>query len=596
MFADLDKDLHFGYQRNGSLVLATNQEEKDHLQVLYDRGVTNGVKNLRIIEQRELFELEPNVNPKCIAALLSPDAGNLIPYEYTIAAMENAVDNGVEVRIRREVQEINASPVFDNDGEFEITAKYWEPAPYVQAAGGVDKIRKGLLRGTSTPANEVIAQLIWIMIVLAGVSGVGTEYGLLPQLLAHPDVQKHLAQVDQEYAYLVENAKLIITSIIGLYMVLDMFLSKMSSGDNVGKVAVVTKDSEGSGGTKVSIEDMKVGGSGSCGAMNGVTVAHEVYKCKYVINCAGSYSDKIANMIGDNSFKIKPRLGDYLLMNRNQGHLTNHTLFPCPGKYGKGVLVQTTLWGNLILGPTARDVHNEEHMAESITDVTKFILYKCRQLVPSFDPKEVIHAFCGARAKSDRGDWIIEPSDVHPRFIHVAGIDSPGLAGSPAIAIEAVRLLTEQGLVLKPNTTFNPKRAPIIVPKVGFKALAPDGSLKPIRAGPVGKYTDPNENIVCKCEKVTESEIVTALHRGLPVDSTQSMRKRTRGGMGHCQAEKENYNCECRIANIIARELKYDHEDKVGRRPWPATSSLPQRWITEEHKENFKDLWSGVGQ
>ena len=595
MFADLDKDLHFGYQRNGSLVLATNQEEKDHLQVLYDRGVTNGVKNLRIIEQRELFELEPNVNPKCIAALLSPDAGNLIPYEYTIAAMENAVDNGVEVRIRREVQEINASPVFDNDGEFEITAKYWEPAPYVQAAGGVDKIRKGLLRGTSTPA-EVIAQLIWIMIVLAGVSGVGTEYGLLPQLLAHPDVQKHLAQVDQEYAYLVENAKLIITSIIGLYMVLDMFLSKMSSGDNVGKVAVVTKDSEGSGGTKVSIEDMKVGGSGSCGAMNGVTVAHEVYKCKYVINCAGSYSDKIANMIGDNSFKIKPRLGDYLLMNRNQGHLTNHTLFPCPGKYGKGVLVQTTLWGNLILGPTARDVHNEEHMAESITDVTKFILYKCRQLVPSFDPKEVIHAFCGARAKSDRGDWIIEPSDVHPRFIHVAGIDSPGLAGSPAIAIETVRLLTEQGLVLKPNTTFNPKRAPIIVPKVGFKALAPDGSLKPIRAGPVGKYTDPNENIVCKCEKVTESEIVTALHRGLPVDSTQSMRKRTRGGMGHCQAEKENYNCECRIANIIARELKYDHEDKVGRRPWPATSSLPQRWITEEHKENFKDLWSGVGQ
>ena len=595
MFADLDKDLHFGYQRNGSLVLAMSQEEKDHLQVLYERGVTNGVKNLRIIEQRELFELEPNVNPKCIAALLSPDAGNLIPYEYTIAAMENAVDNGVEVRIRREVQEINASPVFDNDGEFEITAKYWEPAPYVQAAGGVDKIRKGLLRGTSTPA-EVIAQLIWIMIVLAGVSGVGTEYGLLPQLLAHPDVQKHLAQVGQEYSFLVENAKLIITSIIGLYMVLDMFLSKMSSGDNVGKVAVVTKDSVGSGGAKVSIEDMKVGGSGSCAAMNGVTVAHEVYKCKYVINCAGSYSDKIANMIGDNSFKIKPRLGDYLLMNRNQGHLANHTLFPCPGKYGKGVLVQTTLWGNLILGPTARDVHNEEHMAESITDVTKFILYKCRQLVPSFDPKEVIHAFCGARAKSDRGDWIIEPSDVHPRFIHVAGIDSPGLAGSPAIAIETVRLLTEQGLILKPNTTFNPKRAPIIVPKVGFKALAPDGSLKPIRAGPVGKYTDPNENIVCKCEKVTESEIVTALHRGLPVDSTQSMRKRTRGGMGHCQAEKENYNCECRIANIIARELKYDHEDKVGRRPWPATSSLPQRWITEEHKENFKDLWSGVGQ
>lgn len=379
-------------------------------------------------------------------------------------------------------------------------------------------------------------------------------------------------------------------------MMLHMLQSnKYADGTGSGKIADVQSDSVGTGGSVVSVEDMMIGGSGSCNVMKGVTIAMETYKSKYLINCAGSYSDKIANMIGDHSFKIKPRLGDYLLLNRNQGHLANHTLFPCPGKYGKGVLVQTTLWGNLILGPTARDYYNVEHMAETIEDVQKFILYKCRQLVPSFDPKEVIHAFCGARAKSDRGDWIIEASELHNRFINVAGIDSPGLAGSPAIAIEAVRLLAEAGLELVPNPTFNPKRAPIIVPKVGFKALAPDGSLTPIRAGPVGKYTDPAENIVCKCEKVTEAEIVTALHRGLPVDSTQSMRKRTRGGMGHCQADKENYNCECRIANIIARELKYDNEDKVGRRPWPATSSLPQRWINEEQKEKLHDLWEGVG-
>ena len=595
MFADLDRDLHFGYQKNGSLVLATNEEEKQHLQVLYDRGVTNGVKNLRIIDKKELFKLEPAVNPNCIAALHSPDAGNLIPYEYTIAAMENAVDNGVEVRIRRQVEHINACPTFDNDGEFEVIAKYWEPSSYVKACGGVDKVRKDLLKGTSTFA-QVIAQFIWISVVLGGLSGLGTEYGLLPHVMARPEIQKLMAQVDQEYAFVVDNAQLIITAVVGLFMMLDTLRSFQTNEGSGRKAAEVKKDSVGTGGSKVSIDDMKVGGSGSCNVMNGEAVATETYRSKYVINCAGSYSDKIANMIGDHSFKIKPRLGDYLLMNRNQGHLANHTLFPCPGKYGKGVLVQTTLWGNLILGPTARDVHNEEHMAQSITDVTKDILKKCRQLVPSFDPKEVIHAFCGARAKSDRGDWIIEASEVHPRFINVAGIDSPGLAGSPAIAVEAVRLLTEGGLILKPNPSFNPKRAPIIVPKVGFKALAPDGTLKAIKAGPVGKYTDPNENIVCKCEKVTEAEIVTAIHRGLPVDSTQAMRKRTRGGMGHCQAEKENYNCECRIANIIARELKYDHEDKVGRRPWPATSSLPQRWITDEHKEKFHELWASVGQ
>jgi glycerol-3-phosphate dehydrogenase len=169
----------------------------------------------------------------------------------------------------------------------------------------------------------------------------------------------------------------------------------------------------------------------------------------------------------------------------------------------------------------------------------RFILSKCRQLVPSFDPKEVIHAFCGARAKSDRGDWVIEPSSVHPRFINIGGIDSPGLAGSPAIALEAVRLLVASGLKLEVNQAFHPKRAPIIVPKSGFKALAADGTLKPIKAGPVGKFTDPQENIVCKCEKVTEAEVITALHRSLPVDSTQGVRKRTRAGMGHCQANEE---------------------------------------------------------
>jgi L-2-hydroxyglutarate oxidase LhgO len=123
-----------------------------------------------------------------------------------------------------------------------------------------------------------------------------------------------------------------------------------------------------------------------------------------------THSDKISGMIGDNSFTVKPRLGDYILLNRNQGHLTSHTLFPCPGKLGKGVLVQTTLWGNLILGPTARDTYLPEVMAETAEDIQTFILSKCKALVPTFDPKEVIHAFRGARAKSTRGDWVIEPS------------------------------------------------------------------------------------------------------------------------------------------------------------------------------------------
>ena len=101
MFSKLDEELHFGYQKNGSLVVATNSDEEKVLHELKARGDKNGVKNLEIIQKEKLFELEPHLNPDCIAALRSPDAGNLIPYEFAVALMENAVDNGIELRIRR---------------------------------------------------------------------------------------------------------------------------------------------------------------------------------------------------------------------------------------------------------------------------------------------------------------------------------------------------------------------------------------------------------------------------------------------------------------------------------------------------------------
>jgi len=205
----------------------------------------------------------------------------------------------------------------------------------------------------------------------------------------------------------------------------------------------------------------------------------------------------------------------------------------------------------------------------------KYIITKCRELVPSFDIKEVIHTFAGARAKNSTGDWVIGISHTSPHFINVAGIDSPGLAGSPAIALEVIRLLKEVGLVMPVNDHFNPIRAPIVIPKDGWRG---------IKAGPIGKVINPKENIICKCEKVTEYEVMTALHRSLPIDSTQAIRKRTRAGMGVCQGDVENYNCECRVADVIARETGLP-PSVIGRRPWPATSSLPSRWLTDEQKE-----------
>lgn len=579
MFEALDKELRFGYQKNGSLVLATSPAEVEILHDLKKRGKTiqivycifhsyschiqsnhhksclnvgdiNGVKRLKILNKEELFAMEPAVNPNSIGALYSPDAGNAIPYEYAIALAENAVDNGVEIRIRREVLSIDKNA----DQSFSIKVRHWEPQNFMESKKKYDDGNKGL------STRQIFLQtsiLLSTMITIA--MGV---YMVRDQKL-NPDKREQAAMVTTAL------------TASGFILLASLVTSFLSPGGNPGKAygklpfqKIVEKVSkpEGQGGTKVEVDDMFKGGSGSSRIVKGVTAGEETISAKYIINCAGGASDKIAKMIGDDSFYIKPRLGDYLLLNRNQGHLTSKTIFPCPDPVlGKGVLVQTTLWGNLILGPTARDMHTPEAKGMTNAEVQEYILSKCKNLVPYFDPRETFHAFCGARAKNSRGDWVIERSAKDGSFIHAAGIDSPGLAGSPAIALEIVKLLEEAGCIMKKDPTFNPNRAPIITPKKGFRGL---------KMGPIGKNdstgiamsADDEEkrmasNIICKCEKVTELEVVRALRRSLPIDSTQAIRKRTRAGMGHCQGDQGNYDCESRVKAIIARECAVAAEE-----------------------------------
>lgn len=463
----------------------------------------------------------------------------------------------MELRIRREVTGIE--PIKDG---FQLTVNYWEPKAYVTAMR-----EKGIVSLTST--EMVIVGLLPIIGVSLGIWLGVIQPFFIRRLITFVIALLLLAALSHKYLVPASVYVRPHTPVKTLVM----------------KAGVL----EGQGGPKVSVDDMKVGGSGSRAIQQGRTMNIETVKTKYVINCAGSYSDKIAKMIGDKSFRIKPRLGDYILLNRNQGYLTTKTLFPCPDPVlGKGVLVQTTLWGNLILGPTARDMYKPEAANMSASEIQKYILSKCKNLVPSFDAKETIHAFCGARSKSDRGDWIIENSTVDGRMIHVAGIDSPGLAGSPAIAIEVMKLLEESGCKLTKDVTFNPRRAPIITPKNGMKGL---------KMGPPGKndsydqthVQNMSKNVICKCEKVTELEVVRAIRRSLPIDSTQAIRKRTRAGMGHCQGDPENYNCEARVKAIIARELGTPMS-LLGGRPWPATSSLSQRWPGKAELEDLETL------
>ena len=263
MFPALDNDLHFGYQLTGSLVVARSKEDFEHLEELKKRGATNGVKNLEIIGEAELKKKEPHIHPDSIGALFSPDAGTLIPYEYTIALAENAADNGVEIRIRRQVDAIAKN----DNGLFEIDVDHWEPKSFVESRNLLTKLT-------------------------GAVKGLGNYFGGIGEFGPW-----------QKFPALVK------------------------------------------GEQKVDVESMKVGGSGSKKAMEGATVGREKVRAKYIVNAAGGASDKISAMIGDASFKVKPRVGEYVLLRKNQGHLCNHILFPCPGPYGKGILVQKTLWG-----------------------------------------------------------------------------------------------------------------------------------------------------------------------------------------------------------------------------------------------------------
>lgn len=528
-----------------------------------------------MVEKDELFEMEPHVHPESIAALYSPDAGNIIPYEYTIALAENAVENGVEIRIRREVVAIS----IEEDGEmFCLHARHWEPKSYktlmMQSRAPDPSVAKAKEESKASARRENA--------VLFAISSVAVAVAIKINVPRIAILLRLPAETANTFCYsaIVVIWGLLYFAFYGLVWLAPSNASESSTKQPLEFHANQAPGPVGSGGTAITPEEMMVGGSGSCSAMKGDTVEIEAIRARFVVNCAGSASDKVAAMIGDKSFKIKPRLGDYILLHKDQGHLAKSTIFPCPGPLGKGVLVQSTLWGNLILGPTARDIHLPEVMSQTPEDIQSFIFSKCKEIVPGFDPRQAIHAFSGLRAKSDRGDWIIESSKVHPRFVLAAGIDSPGLAGSPSIALEVVRLLRDAGFSAGIDGNFNPVRHPVIVPKAGWKGIS---------AGPLGKFTDPKKNVICKCEKVTEDEVLTALYGPLPVDSTQAIRKRTRAGMGHCQGDEGNYDCERRVAGIIARELGLPVQE-IGRRPWPATSTLPQRWITDEHREALAKL------
>lgn len=267
----------------------------------------------------------------------------------------------------------------------------------------------------------------------------------------------------------------------------------------------------------------------------------ETYQGKYVINAAGVFSDEIAKMVGDHSFEILPRSGEYILFTRGTGDPINTVIFQLPTKFGKGVLVASTYYGNLLIGPDASDDGEKEDTSTHIDRVAK-IFQQTKALYGKINSKQFIRSFTGVRARSSTDDFIIGESETVKGFVNVAGIQSPGLTSAPAIAEMVIGILKDAGLEWEENKDFDPYRKPIVTKK----PLKPLKDIKEFIELPLGS----KDRLVCRCEQVREDEIVDALHRGIKVKTVDGVKRRTRAGMGWCQGEF----CKPRVIEVMERE------------------------------------------
>lgn len=397
MMPQVAEELGVPYHKNGSLVVAFCEEEMASVRELYSRGKLNGVENLSILNAARLRALEPNINPAAVGALYAPDAGIICPYSLTIAAMGNAMDNGVELR-----------------RNFTVTSLA-DRGTYVSVYSGEEEVQASV-----------------------------------------------------------------------------------------------------------------------------------------VINVAGLYADAIAAMIGDDFFRIRPRRGEYYLLDREYGPIARQTIFQAPTAMGKGVLVTPTAHGNLLIGPSAEDMDDKGDLKTTRRGLDQ-IWNAAAKSIPNLPGRGIITEFTGLRAVGSTGDYIIQQSPAHPRMIHVAGIESPGLASSPAIAAYVEDILRQMGMVTHKRKDYTPYRRPI--PEL--RNMAPAERRRYIEQNPAyGK-------IICRCEEISEGEILNAIRQNPPALDADSIKRRTRSGMGRCQGGF----CLPFITEILSRELRIPMEQVTKKGP-----------------------------
>ena len=384
MYESLCKEIGAPYKNVGSYVLAFSEEERKHIEKLYQRGLTNGVPQMEILEKDEILRREPNINKNVVAALYAGSAGIVGPWEFTIKLLENAALNGTEVLVDAEVSNI-------------------------------EKLQDGY---------------------------------------------------------------------------------------------------------KVILKDGRT------------------FETKAVINAAGVYADKINDMVSKNHFDIHPRIGEYYVLDKVQGKLTNSVLFQCPTIMGKGILVTKTVHGNIMVGPTAEDVESKDYVGTT-THGLDDIRRQAEKTISGINYRDSIRNFTGIRAESSTGDFIIGEVSDAPNFFNIAGTKSPGLSSAPAIGVDVAKMVVEKlGAIKKEEFKQNK-------PQIHFIELSPEEKAEVIKKDP--RYG----RIICRCESITEGEIVDVIHRMVGARTVDGVKKRCRPGTGRCQGGF----CGPRVQEILAREL-----------------------------------------
>lgn len=391
MYSQWAEELHFAFQRTGSFVLAFNEKEREVLEYYLENGTKNGVPGIALITGDEARQIEPGISDEALWALWTPSAGYVEPYEVALALMENAIENGVRLKLDTEILDITR----------------------------------------------------------------------------------------EEDAFLLTTTK--------------------------GKI-----------------------------------------RCSYLINAAGLYADEIAIMLDDEFFTIHPRRGALAIFDKeNKGKL--HTFSgQAPGPYSKGGGPQETPEGTLLWGPSAREVPEKDDLGVDQDDID-FVVDKGMYLVKGIERSSLITYFGGNRAATYKEDFIIEASEKVPHLIHAAGIQSPGLASSPAIAERVEQIFLE----MVPGTVKKEDYDPIRPERKPFRHCTMEERERMIRENPL------YGRIICRCESVTEGEIVDAIHGLIPATNIDAVKRRTRAGMGRCQGGF----CQAKVLEILARELAKDETE-----------------------------------